>query len=262
MSISSFPEITKGYLQEVARGEISGQSLFRMFGRNIDVDTSLIDIGMEDTTFVWPTVAATLEAISSSAADDIAGVGARVITVTGLDANFVEKTEDINMNGTSVTTATTKLFVRVNRVEVKESGTYADTNLGSNTGDITLRVSGGGATLGFISNNPSGVGFNQDFKFTIPTGFNGVVIGASVNLDANKIAKLFIYVRSGADVVVAPFSSKRIVGSTIQEIARDLPNENLNIPAPEKTDIWGAAIGDSVNTELEVTLTILLIEND
>lgn len=261
MSITNLPEITKDYLIRVGNKEIDGQSLLRLSGRNIDVDTALADIGMEDVLFTWPTSVSTLEAISSNADDTLAGTGARIITVNGLDSNFDEISENINMNGTSVTSATSATFIRVNSVTVKEAGTYADTDVGSNEGDITIRISGGGATLAFISNDPSGVGFNQDFKFTIPTNKTGIIIGASVNVDATKQAKLHILVRENADIIVAPFSPKRIAASVIQSEARDVPNENLNSLLAAKTDIWASGIGNAVNTEMEVTMTILLLDD-
>lgn len=252
---------TQDYLIGVGEGLYPDRSIVIISGRNADVDTSVVDIGMADIIFPWLTTAATMEAISDDAADDAGGLGARVITVQGLNATFDLIEEDITMNGTSATIATTALFIRINRVIVKETGTYAATGTGSNTGNITIRVSGGGATQSFISNDIGGAGFSQDVKYTIPNNHIAIVLGVGFNVSSSKIGKLVFNTRAGADIVAAPFTT-RVVSSIIDgESGRnDVPREELGSTLPEKTDIWGSAIATAVNTEISARIALLLID--
>ena len=105
------------FLIEVAKGNIAKHTLVTILGRNQDVDTSIVDIGMEDENFTWLTSPTAIEAISDDASDTILGSGARTITINGLDANFDTVSEIIEMNGTSVTLSggSPVSFIRINK---------------------------------------------------------------------------------------------------------------------------------------------------
>jgi len=180
------------FLIEVAKGNVKGHSLVSVVGRNQDVDTTITDIGMEDTIFPWLTVATTVEAISDNVNDTFLGTGARTITVHGLDANFDLISEVIEMNGTTVSAVTTASFIRINKTIVETSGTYADTNGGTNLGDITTRPSGGGSTLSFIADVDVDAGSSQDFKYTVPNGHTAIIIGVGANIDSTKTGRILI----------------------------------------------------------------------
>lgn len=253
--------ITQDFLIEVGKGNIENHSIAVLSGRNISVSTSLVDIEMSGSSFTWPTVAATLEAISDDIADDAAGAGARKIIVKGLDANFDLIEEEITMNGTSPSVATTAVFIRVNDVEVTETGTYGSTSGGSNTGNITVRISGGGATLGFISNDLLGNGVDTDGKYTVPNGHIAIVVGVGLNVTSNKEAKLLFQVRAGADIVSAPFTNRRIASVIDGGSGRhSIPKEELNSIIQGKTDIWSSSVATAVNTEVSVRAVLLLIK--
>ena len=255
--------LTQDFLIEVGKGNVPNHSIVIITGRNADVDTAVVDIGMEDTIFTWLTAAATIEAISDDADDDAGGVGARVITIQGLNATFDLIEEDIIMDGTTATIATTLLFIRINKAFVKEAGTYGGTLAGSNAGNITIRVSGGGVTQSFISfdnNLAGGVGHSQDIKYTIPNNHIAITLGVGFNISSSKIGKLVFNVRTGADVTVAPFTA-RVVSTIIDgESGRhDVPREELGVTIPEKSDIWGSSIATAVNTEVSGRVALLLI---
>ena len=253
--------LTKDFMLEVAKGNIAGHSVVIIEGRNQDVDTGLVDIGMEDVNFTWLTTALTLEAISDDPNDTAAGTGARVITVKGLDSSFNLIEEDITMNGTSASIATTALFIRVNRTEVKDGGTYASTSGGSNEGNIIVRPSGGGATQSFVPSSFNGTGVSNDAKYTIPADHIVIVLGIGMNVNSSKIAQLLFQIRPGADITSAPFTSKRVVAVVDGESGRsDIPKEELEATLPEKTDVWATAAATSVNTEVSARIKLLLID--
>lgn len=105
-------------------------------------------------------------AAGGDAADSVAGVGARVITIAGLDENWEVIVEDVETAGASASAYTTNRFIRVFRVRVKTSGTRSDglngTNIGAmeieaETGEIVAAVeAGNGSTLLSVFSVPAG----------------------------------------------------------------------------------------------------------
>jgi hypothetical protein len=189
------------FLIEVAKGNVPGHSLVAKFGRNPSIDTA---DGFADIWTVpivnktWLTTAVNLEAISTSANDIAAGSGAQIITVQGLNDSFLGIEEDITMNGTSASTATTNLFIRVNRMFTKQVGTYR----GSNEGDISVRISGGGVVQ---SNILTGKGQTEQSHFSIAADEFGILLQAYISVDTNKTATGELYQIPGADDITTPF---------------------------------------------------------
>ena len=252
--------LTQDALVAIGEGKVPGKSIVVIEARNIDVDTSIVDIGMEDTNFTWPTSAIQMEILSDDTTDSSTGIGARSVTISGLDGNFDPISETIATNGITPV-LTVNDYIRINEFSVTDSGSYASTTQGSNNGNITLRASGGGATHSFISNDLVGNGHHQDGKFTFPNNHIGVVLGVGLNVNSSKSAKLFFQVRTGADIVTPPFSSRRVIGVVDGKSGRhEIPREELNTTLPGKTDVWASAIAEAVNTEVSVRITVLLID--
>jgi hypothetical protein len=125
--------------EQVALGLVPGFSTMRKFGDNEAVPSGGV------TTDVWPhtaagvnrrvlpTSAGAVSVASSSVEDDpdkggaVPGTGTWTIVIEGLDANFLEISETINLNGTAAVT-TTQQFLRINRmygvVEALEGQTH------------------------------------------------------------------------------------------------------------------------------------------
>lgn len=261
-SIDLDKEIPEDFLTEVAEGNIAGHSLFTVSGRNPDVDTTVADIGVADIIFPWRTVATTVEGISDNVNDTVAGTGARVITITGLDENFNEVIEDLDMNGTSATASTVATFIRVNLTVVKSAGLYSTSLEGSNIGTVVVRPTGGGTRLSNIDGNLIDPGKSQDFKYTVPVGFRAMILSAAANIEGSKLARIVLTTRPDADIIVAPFSSKVstgfIAGASGLHV---LPKEILNVLLPAKTDLWASAIADANNTEVSVVARLLIIKD-
>ena len=251
--------LTQDFLIEVGKDNVPGHSIVVIEGRNIDVDMAIVDIGMEDVNFTWLTAAATLEVLSDDINDTSAGTGARSVKITGLDTNFDIISETLATNGTTPV-VTVNDYIRINEFEIENSGTYASTTSGSNAGNITLRVSVGGATQSFISNDLLGNGHHQDGKFTVPNNHIAIVLGLGLNVDSTKSAKLFFQSRPEADRVIAPFSSKVILGVIDGASGRnEMPREELGVVLQGKSDIWASAIAVANDTEVSIRIALLLI---
>lgn len=257
--------LSNSYYADVARGRIFGASVVHKFGRNSDVGTAFEDIWETGGVYSWPTSASTLEAISTDANDTAAGTGARTVTIEGLDADFNEISETITMNGVSASSATALSFLRVNRAYVVQSGAYSSTTSGSNIGNITIRVSGAGATQATIQVDAlAGKGQTEIARYTVPAGKVAFVKSVFINVDSTKnAATIAFFQRRSADTIVAPFTSKRLVvefDGVLGETAL-APTTPIG-PFPAKTDLWFAAHAGAAgnNPEVEVDFEILLYD--
>lgn len=155
------------FMQEVARGLVSGFSSINKFGRNIEIDNGVTadiwDGGhTADESLIWvaPTQARVHNIASTSASDAAAGVGARTIRVFGLpDWDSAETSQDIIMDGTS--DVPTTALVIINRMEVLTKGTTS-----VNVGTITATAVTDGTVSAKIR---PGQGQTQMAIFGIPS---------------------------------------------------------------------------------------------
>ena len=91
---------TTDYFIEVARGNVSGQSIFKLQGINPSIGTTFEDIwDVAGQDLVLPTSAETWEVVSTNANDSAAGTGTRVVIVESLDINYVTQSQIVVMNG-------------------------------------------------------------------------------------------------------------------------------------------------------------------
>lgn len=218
------------YYYDLAAGKLPGQSLVHKFGTNQALSTTPEDLWEAGGTLTYLTAAVALEVLSTDSNDTAAGSGAQEVVVYGLDASFNEISEVVVTNGTSASTATTQLFIRVYRVTVSKTGSYG----GSNDGALTIRVSGGGLPQAYIDVSK---GQTQGAHYTIPRGHKGYILAMHTSVSTTKVVKFWIYIRERADVVSAPFSSWRVLfeGNGF-EGSNPLPSK-APLYVPEKTDI-------------------------
>lgn len=247
---------------EIAQGNVPGKRLIRIVGFDDNVTTTKKDIGNTGVFHTWLQSADSVQAISTNVNDTSGGSGARVITVFGLDDDFLEVQEDITMNGTTLTSSTTQTFRRINDIVVKETGTYASSNSGSNAGDITLSTTTGSFELAHILD---GIGTGRDgfARYTIPAGKTGFIKRISLSVDGKKSTNVFSFSRGNADVVSAPFSPKFLRGRFIgisASLELDLNGEEAILP--EMTDFWFCANVDSAPVgSISLSASIILIDN-
>lgn len=171
----------------MAEGKIAGYSIVNKFGRNIQVDVATVpeDVWDGGTSLGlyrgFPTGdAETVQCFSSNAFDISTGVGAREISINGLDVNYVQQQELISLSGTSPKTSL-KSWRRVNSASITTAGIS-----GYNVGEITCRHT---VTTG-------------DIFFKMPVGTNQTYVCA-YTVPANKTAyikKIFCGINRGTGV--------------------------------------------------------------
>ena len=194
----------------IAKGEVEGHSLVHKFGAGL-LTTSLEPI-TQDKTYPTPIAAVSLEVLSDNAADNSAGIGAREVTIAGLDANWDHIAQTVTMDGLTPVVLEFDM-IRVYRWAVSTedgSGSYGSETVGSHQGELTLRVAGGGAVWSTLTTDPFPVGQSQIGVYTIPNGFTGFLLSKNIFVDTSKAADIYFFQRPYANTVVAPFSAMRL----------------------------------------------------
>jgi hypothetical protein len=136
------------------------------FGFNNDVDTAASeDVCSFGGLYPYATFSTpqTLELVSTSANDAAAGTGTQELLIIGLDENGAEKNQYIIPTGITPASLGGQ-WTAINRAFVLDGKTGA---LGTNDGDINIRVPGPGATVAQI---PAKRGQTQQCVYRVPSG--------------------------------------------------------------------------------------------
>jgi len=181
------PRGTAEFMHAALRGVVTGVRRVVFAGYNPEVDVATVpeDVWFGGGLIPRPSGNESWEIVSSSADDSAAGTGARAVSITTLDTNYVETIQTVSLNGlTPVAIPGNCRFA--NACVVTTAG-----SLGSVQGDLTIRVSGGGATRAIV---PAVDGLLCQAKYTVPAGHT---------LDLHS---LFIAVRAQGGTESALFS--------------------------------------------------------
>lgn len=245
-----------------ASGKLSGIKNVHKYGANLAVGTTRETIWGVGGNKIWCVEPYNLQVLSNDLDDDINGLGAQQICLDGLDNNFNEQIEYIDLSG-SAAVYSTKQFRRLNRAYVTKNGTYHD----SNYADIEIAVSGGGHPMGVINgglgvasgNSLYGAGQTENGFYTVPAGKTAYVsrVHASINVASNKTASLYMFITPNTDQLNA-----------VRRLQWRVEGFNENIEAktdnyfkiPEKTDIWFEAKATS-SSIISVDFHMFLIDN-
>ena len=216
------------YLYGIAEDAISGHFPLLKFGTRTSIAAATPSLIWEGTNplYTYLTSAEQLKVSSTSANDTGAGSGARTFTIVGLDANFLEQSETITLNGLTAVT-TTKSFIRVFRGYCETVGTIG----GSNTGTITVTNNAGTNQLMVVL-----VGDGQTLMtmFTVPSNGKAFITQITASNDTGKGASFSLYTRLNDGGILYPWQIKYrayVVGGN-----NTIP---FNVPfkIPAKTDI-------------------------
>jgi len=242
-----------------ALGSIAGLSPIHKFGFNNDVGSTYEPVCIGGNYQV-PTAAVTLQIESDDAQDNSAGTGAREVTIQGLaaDWSFVQTT--VVPDGLTPVTIDTD-FVRVFRIFVSSSGTYATQSAGSHVGEITITDAATGTDIwAVISNDGFPFGQGEISAYTVPKGFKALVKNFTVKVSSAKAVDVLFFQRPNANDIVAPYSGAMRVIARAEQID-DLYESSTHSPYgpfDEYTDIGFMAKTPTssgvVSTEFEIFL--------
>lgn len=159
---------TDDYFEKVASGRIPRYSGINKFGRYENVGSTEVIVAV-DGVYGLPTSSDTVTVTSDDLADVLGGDGARTVLLQGLDADGLEASEIVDMNGTS-----NIKFFRVFRARVWTAGTVTPI-AGGNVGTITIAQTGGTEMVKIGPNK----GQTQCCCYTIPANKKGLLWHAS-----------------------------------------------------------------------------------
>lgn len=189
------------YLFGVAEGAISGHKAIRKCG----IKTS-IAAGVESTIWDGDTALYTylesaeiLKIVSTSANDTALGSGCRTLLITGLDANYLEISETVNMAGLTPV-STTKSFIRVFDIIVATNGTSR-----TNEGIITAKNNASTITLRLIA---VGRSRSKTAMWTVPAGKVAYITQLQASSDTAKGATVDFYTRQMDGGITYPWVSE------------------------------------------------------
>lgn len=197
---------------DVADGSVDGWSVVHKFGA-ANVGTTYTPV-CEGGFYRTPQVAgATTLRIKAGgdANDTAAGTGAREVTLEGLNATGAEIVETIATNGASASTATTNSFIRLHRLYVSASGTYATQSTGSHVGDIVVENSAGTEDWATITSTDFARGQSQIAVYSIPTGKKGFIKEVFMSIDTNKSVDVTFFQRENILETAAPYTPMRLI---------------------------------------------------
>lgn len=246
--------IESNYYLEMAKGNISGHSLYNKFGRNSDIDTTTIPESIWNAGGLYTgfdaTTAEIVNVVSTSANDDIGNTGAGLITIEGLDSNYEVITEDIIMNGTTPVVSTLS-YLRLDRIEVVTAGSN-----GANIGTINVTQSISGNKFAGLP-----VGRNQTHIacFTVPADKTCYIMSivATINDSNNTTVALDLLVREFGSV----FRSKMPFGVAQSGGAVIFNGYPLTIIS-EKSDVDLRCFSTSSNNaDVTVRVDYILVDN-
>lgn len=191
-----------------------------------------------------------LEVKSTSGNDSLSGTAAQKIKIFGLDENFLEIEEELNLNGIA-NVLTVNYYLRIYRLEVTSVGTS-----GTNNGTITVK---NGNDL--IAQIDPGLGRSLMTHYTIPADKTGYLFSYWTNtvrvdgLDPT-VGELFLFSR--------PFDGMFRIERHYQIFPSDLAHASPMIPyipIEPKSDIVVRAIGVNNAIKVSAGYSLLLVDN-
>jgi len=151
------------YLYDIAEGNVTGHEAWSKIGYNPNVGTTQETVWSYSTEYVFPAGEMQMEVVSSDNTKDIpAGTGCLGVTIYYLDGNFVERSEVVELNGTTPVLTTHNNLYRINAFRCSNVGTD-----GVPAGNITLRGAGGGTVYSYIL---AGYTRARNIVYTVPEG--------------------------------------------------------------------------------------------
>lgn len=237
-----------GGLLNVSRGTVIGATRIQKTAFNPNVGTSEESIWNESGTVVtYPASATTMTVSSSSSSDTAAGTGARTITVSGLDSNYLPISETVTLNGQSAVT-TTNAYLRMNILTVITAGSG-----GVNAGIIYIGTGNLSAGKPAVVYSSIGTGFNRSQQgfYTVPGNQTGYFLRQSATTNvANTETRLWTRSFGGL------FTLVRINEVSISGFNRDF---RLPLVLPAKTDLDFRALNVTGSTKVTGAYEILLV---
>jgi hypothetical protein len=218
------------YLQEVAKGNVSGSTPLNKFGRNANVTASATEEVWDATgVYSWP---ATALITHVSQTTDQAALQGETVEVLGLDNDFLAVTQNVTLNASDTTTAVALTYPlrRVFRMKVMAAAVSTSTIKAHNAGetqDYAVISTGKNQTLMALYTVPASCTLYVEFWY------------ANMNPATNKDPssnQMELWVRDNA-LGYAPWIKHSLGLSAVASSQFRHPFEP-SLVVPEKSDIF------------------------
>jgi hypothetical protein len=239
-SITRFGK-TEPFNLQVARGQIENHKNVFKFGFNPDVNGAEETIWDVGGLYTYPSSA--LAMTVTTAAGTPANDNGVKITVSGLDENYNEVSEEVTLAGAGTAT-TTQTFLRVFRAFV--SGSQAPT--------ANVNITNGGTTYARVTLND-----NQTLMavWTVPAGYTAYILKGNVGTGTSNVNQ-FIIARLISRELGKVFRTQAKVTIQNGEIAVDF---EVPLSFSEKTDIEARAFSSGANNKVFADFEMIYIKN-
>lgn len=178
-------------------GQVPNWAVERKFGLAPDIGTTPATIYSENDLYQWPTAAATLTVSSDDANDTLAGTGAQTVELFGLDTNYDEIDELVELDGTNPVN-TVNQYLRVFRGIVRSDGTFGVSNVGNIYAGTGVVTAGKPAVvlMGILPEE----GQSLQAIFTVPNANIGFIETLYFSVDSTRTFVGGLYVRPLGEV--------------------------------------------------------------
>jgi len=239
------------YFIEIARGNIPKTSCVQKFGRNKDIDDATFeDIWDGDGTWLQIGLGSTLKLVSKSTKDSVGGVGARIVTIKGLDSSFNLAQETDTLKGTDSVNTQNK-YIMVYRMFIETAG---DTAGNADTVKVAVR----GTTMAMILplNNQTLMSIYQ-----IPAGKTGYLVSYYGTVNKSTGAAAIVDVKLVAKPFGGVFQIKNFHGTNTDATSEFDHDFNCPVTLNEKTIVKMQALSSRAGTDVGSGFNIILIDN-
>jgi hypothetical protein len=224
-------------LLAVAAGQVSDAQVVNIFGVNHDLGSTYETLWNYGGVYSYPSSAASLSCVSSSASDTMA------VLLVGVDANYYPITDTVTLNGTTPVTSA-KAFLRLNQAVILA---------GSNVGNIT--VTSGATVVGYIA---IGEGLTQSCNYTVPVNHSLYIYRIDLTSGTVNPNKYITYRN------VTRTSEGRVLRVATATWQNDMQSFDRQVPfkVAQKTDFQFEAKSSSGSNTVSIFVEAILARND
>jgi hypothetical protein len=244
---------------DVTGGDVSGSGAINKFGRNNDIDTTTdpedIWNGAGDYSGQDATGSEIVDVFSSSTDDDVAGIGALTVQLSGLktSTSIAYETEDIVLTGTVIANSISSWW-RINRVTVLTAG-----STGNNVGEITVRQTT--TTTVVFAIMPASFNQTSIAAYTIPYATTGYLVKYQMQIvrasGAEGSALATLRIRESSTGV---FKSQEIVDLQTGAVVTGDYRYPVVLPAGTDMKLRCESVSDN-NTQISGGFSIFLLDD-
>lgn len=205
---------------------------------------------------VWFSTPTSAYVDSFNANDDAAGSGLQSVRIIGLDADFAEVSEVVDLVGSTSSSSTTQTFRRINSAEPVGVGS----DFGGNVNSVYVTSTGPSRHVWLgdkFTSSSYGVGQGSTYKYTVPAGYTAYATGLDISsYSGADSVDAFLWSHSNDAASGPAVLELRLVGEYPDNVSKPFA---APLKFPAKTDLW--LTGRCAGTDSSAQLHLFLVPN-